>query len=314
MSPPLAPVKVVPEPGGDTFVIQKNTNSATSFKRDGNRIVQVGKFMYSYGGWTQNPRTSYNDVFRSSGTLTEWEQLPDAPWHPRHCFGVAQLDSSIFILGGDNLHPQFDVWKTSNGVDFQLVTGSLQQTIGNRLLYGVCSHDHELFVIGGQSQLGLNAGLKDVWRSSDGVRWFKIASGLSFLGKNISGAVCSFNGKIWVLGGGYYDHPDSTQRWTNHVYSSEDGFTWNREQDAPWDPRQFADVCVWDNKLWMVGGYNGQNLDDIWYMKADGKWVSFPAPKEFQPRHASGVGVYEDRLIILCGYYHNDCWEINKQE
>jgi hypothetical protein len=63
----------------------------------------------------------------------------------------------------------------------------------------------------------------------------------------------------------------------------------------------------------MIAGYNEENLSDIWYMTADGQWHQFETPPEFEARHASGVGVYNDKLVIVCGNYHNDCWVIEKK-
>jgi leucine-zipper-like transcriptional regulator 1 len=192
------------------------------------------------------------------------------------------------------------------------VSESLDTTVGRRLLYGATVHNNKLFVLGGQTALTHESYLSDVWVSDNGVNWSQIANDKEFLGKNISGAVASFNGKLWVIGGGKYEHPDISERWTNHVYSSEDGINWVREKDAPWSGRQYHDLCVWDNKLWVVGGNNGENLSDIWYMKTDGEWVNVETPAEFEPRHATALAEYNNQLVIVCGNYHNDCWVVER--
>src|SRR5690349_19791580 len=62
------------------YVMGRYSRWVTNFNRDGNKIVQMGDYLYCYGGWTSVPLKSYNDVYRSSGDLTQWEALPDAPW------------------------------------------------------------------------------------------------------------------------------------------------------------------------------------------------------------------------------------------
>lgn len=295
------------------YVMNRTSRWVTNFNRDGNKIVQMGEYLYSYGGWTSDPLQSYNDVYRSSGDLTQWEKLPDAPWQPRHTYGIGKKDSTLFIFGGDVLSTVFDVWKSSDGENFMPVSQDLESVLGPRMLYGACVHKSRLFILGGQSGLGPDSSLTDVWTSSDGALWRRIATNLPFLGKNISGSVASFKGRIWVIGGGYYRSYDPVARYSNAIYSSEDGKVWRQEPDAPWKPRQYGDVYVWNNRLWMIAGYNEENLADIWYMTSDGKWHQYETPPEFDARHASGVTVYNDRLVIVCGNYHNDCWVIEKQ-
>ena len=296
-----------------TYTMGRFSRWVTDFNRDGNKIIQMGDYLYCYGGWTSDPLQSYNDVYRSSGDLTIWERLPDAPWQPRHTYGIGKKDSTLFIFGGDVFSTVFDVWKTDDGANFTPVSQDLESVLGPRMLYGACVHNSKLYVLGGQSGLGADSALTDVWMSTNGGLWRRIANDLPFLGKNISGSVASYKGRIWVIGGGYYRSYDPDARYTNSIYSSEDGRAWQREPDAPWKPRQYGDVCVWNNRLWMVAGYNEENLSDIWYMTEDGEWHQFDTPPEFEARHASGVAVYNDKLVVVCGNYHNDCWVIEKR-
>ncbi len=293
------------------YKMSRQSTHVTDFPRDGSSLIQMGDYIYLYGGWTATG--SWNDVYRSSGDLTEWQKMPDAPWKGRHTFGAGKLRSGLFIFGGDYNDDLFDVWKSTDGINFQPVANNLETTVKRRIIYGTCTHNNKLYVMGGQSNLdALDAGLNDVWESSNGLLWKKIADDKTFLGKNIAGSVTSFNGKIWVVGGGYYRDPDPAIKWTNQIYSSPDGVEWKRENDGPWVGRQYADVCVWDNRLWMVGGNNGQNLAEIWYMNKDGSWVQYTLPNLFTARHASAIAVYNNKLVFACGDYNNECWVIEK--
>lgn len=297
-----------------TYAMNRTSQWVTDRYRDGNKIIQMGDYLYCYGGWTSGPEKSYNDVYRSSGDLTEWEKLPDAPWESRHTYGIGKIDSLLYIFGGDYLSSYFDVWKSNDGISFSPVYQDVKSRIGPRILYGACVHRSSLFVLGGQSDLADDVGLNDIWTSINGSLWRRIASNLPFISKNISGSVASFRNRLWVVGGGKYFQYDGFRRdYSKEIYSSVDGITWQREADPPWLERQYADVVVWNNRLWMIGGYNEGNLKDIWFMDEDGAWHEFETPESFEPRHASGVAVYNDKLVIVCGNFHNDCFVIEKK-
>ena len=98
------------------------------------------------------------------------------------------------------------------------------------------------------------------------------------------------------------------------VWSSTDGRVWKQETNFGGTERYYTDVCVWDNKLWVVGGYSSEesNIKSIWYMKPNGTWHEYQTPADYIGRHATAVAVYNNSLVITCGNYNNDCWVIEK--
>jgi hypothetical protein len=284
------------------FEMTIKSNHVTDFLRDGTRMMQIGKYMYSFGGWANPPEESYHDIYRSKDLIT-WEKRPDAPWHGRHVFGVAKLAEAVYVIGGDNLHSQFDVWKTFDGENWTQLADNI---LGNRIYYGCSAHNGYLYIVGG-------SGYSDVWRSTDGSNWAKIADNISFLnGENFSGSLVSFKGKLWMVCGGGSGGGTGTAR--KSVWSSADGITWMQEPDFAGTPRYYTDVCVWDNKLWVVGGYSDEesNIKSIWYMDKKGKWTELQTPADYLGRHATGVASFYNQLVITCGSYNNDCWAIEK--
>ena len=288
--------------GPDTYTMTKTSGHVTDFERDGSRVMQVGNYMYSFGGWSNPPETSHNDIYRSQDLIT-WEKRPDAPWHGRHVFGVAKLNGATYVIGGDNLQPTFDVWRTFDGENWVLLSSDV---LSNRVFYGCTAHNGFLYVVGG-------ADLNDVWKSPDGINWTKVSDNISFLnGENFAGSLTSFNGKLWMICGGGTGGGAGDPR--KSVWTSTDGVVWNQEPDFAGSKRYYTDLCVWDNKIWVVGGYNDEegNVKSIWYMNRKGEWTEMPTHDDYIARHATGVGVFNNRLVITCGSYHNDCWVIDK--
>jgi hypothetical protein len=123
------------------------------------------------------------------------------------------------------------------------------------------------------------------------------------------------NGRMWIIGGGTYNTPTEPQRlYYNDVWSTPDGINWERYlEHTPWQPRQFHNVASWDGKLWVMGGWNGeQNLTDAWYSIDGVEW------KEFQntpwiARHAGNAFVFCNALWMVSGYnMQSDVWKLYK--
>ena len=286
----------------DSFMMTQRSSHVTDFVRDGTRSMQIGNYLYSFGGW-HVPEESFNDGYRSKDDLSQWEKLPDAPWHGRHVYGIAKIKDSTYIIGGDNLQSEFDVWRTTDGETWTLLA---QNILSNRIFYGCTVHNGYIYVVGG-------LGYHDVWRSRNGKDWEQVTSNVPFLkGECFAGSLASFNGRLWMICGGNNGFGQGSIR--KEVWSSVDGKTWKQEEDFSGSKRYYTDVCVWDNKLWVVGGFNYEegNTKTIWYMKPDGTWKEFVTPNDYIGRHATGVAVYNNQLVITCGNYNNDCWVIQK--
>jgi len=121
-----------------------------------------------------------------------------------------------------------------------------------------------------------------------------------------------FQDRMWVLGGGTYDTPDRPQRqFFNDVWSSADGVRWTcHVESAPWHPRQYHDVAVFDGRMWVLEGWNQANRNDVWY-SADGvNWYEL-ANTPWAPRHAASVFTFRDSLWMVAGNnMGRDVWQL----
>jgi hypothetical protein len=131
------------------------------------------------------------------------------------------------------------------------------------------------------------------------------------------GGSAVMNGRIWILGGGTYDTPQTPARkYHNDVWSSADGIHWQQDtKAAPWHPRQYHDVAVWDNRLWVMEGYhqNGGNRNDVWH-SADGEHWQELAGTPWKPRHAASLFVHSDALWMVAGNnMEPDVWRLKRK-
>jgi hypothetical protein len=129
----------------------------------------------------------------------------------------------------------------------------------------------------------------------------------------IGGSVV-FKGRMWILGGGTYDTPQKPKRnFYNDVWSSADGIHWKKHLDqAPWEPRQYHDVAVFDGRMWVLEGWNQANRSDVWWSEDGVKWVELPETP-WPPRHAASVFVYDSTLWVVAGNNLTpDVWRLTR--
>ena len=190
----------------------------------------------------------------------------------RSYFALVNHNSELYIIGGYSdqspNRPLTDVWKSSDGITWQLLTNSaVFDDIG---LYGhtALSFGGYIWVIGGSNQDTLGKltsyGRSDVWRSSDGITWTQIVQNTPFTGRQSHSANVFLNRMYIVAGknaGITYDD----------IWWSTDGSNWTQAvSGAAWGPIYQHTSEVFNGKYYIIGGWLS---DDVWE-SADGiAWV-----------------------------------------
>ncbi len=298
------------------------TEEAAFAARDGAGALVFQDRMWLLGGWNPGdkvhfPQICNSEVWSSRDGETWTLELRQAPWEGRHTAGYAVFRDKMWIIGGDclNGHYQNDVWCTGDGVNWTRVTAAVPW--GPRVLHYTAVFQDALWVMGGQTlpqfAPAAEAFYHDVWRSEDGVRWERVLEHAPWAVRGMIGGSTVHHGRLWLLGGGTYDTPDHPDRHFYHdVWSTADGLHWTCHlAHAPWHPRQYHDVAVYDGKLWVMEGYNSGNRHDVWY-SADGlAWQEVPTP--WLPRHAGSAFVYQDALWMVAGNNMTpDVWTLTR--
>lgn len=321
--------------------------------RDGAGALVYQNKMWLLGGWNPNgvfpngPTT--NEVWNSADGIHWLLVKPDTAtsWEPRHMAGWVVFDNKMWILGGDDElgHYQYDVWNSSDGVNWTQVTANAPwanqapagQPPDGRVLHYVLAFNNQLWVLGGQSLPQLltpapqpapaTTFYSDVWSSPDGVNWTQVTDNAPWADPGrgmICGAVV-FNGRMWVIGGGNYWAADPPVPGTGHndVWYSSDGANWTEATaNAPWQARRYHNVAVFQNRIWVLAGVtNDQDdqapLNDVW-SSADGiTWIQANGsggPIPWAPRHAASVFVFGGALWLTAGTQVgqlNDVWKLD---
>lgn len=308
--------------------------------RDGAGALIYQDRMWLIGGWnpadkTTNPIHSdcNNEVWNSSDGIS-WNLVkpnthvdhrfdPISDWEARHTAGYAVHRDRMWIIGGDPLlgHYQNDVWNSSDGRQWNLINRDNPVPWAPRVLHHTAVFNNKLWIMGGQTLPQFAPApeiyYNDVWFSEDGLRWTQAIVNAPWAPRGLIGGSAVFQDRIWLIGGGIYATASRPYSGYTEVWSSPDGFHWDcHTRQAPWSPRVYHDVAVFDNRLWLLEGYHtpGDNANDVWF-SADGKeWEQLP-DSPWQARHAASVFVFNDALWIMAGcHMGRDIWKLIHKE
>ncbi len=312
------------------------TIGASFAPRDGAGALSFRGRMWLLGGWNPRDKAHFpmicnNEVWSSRDGL-DWKlEKPNtfldaqfdkaSDWEGRHTAGYVVFKDKLWIVGGDanQRHYQDDVWNSTDGRNWQRVSANIPWA--PRVLHHTVVFRDRIWVIGGQTMPAFVPSeerfYRDIWVSTDGARWRQVRpKEPHWSARGMIGGAAVHNGRIWILGGGTYNTPATRSRnFYNDVWSSADGVHWEcHTKQAPWAPRQYHDVAVWDGHLWVLEGYNarGGNRNDVWH-SADGiHWEELPATP-WKPRHAASVFVHAGHLWMVAGNnMESDVWRLEK--
>lgn len=168
-----------------------------------------------------------------------------------------------------------------------------------------------------------NTNVTALYGSDDGMNNWTVESTLpTWMEERESSPGVEWNNKLWLVGG------DSTNIKTcsNQVASfdiTENVWTEEREGEDEgngtdcWKPRMGHTVLVFDDKLWVIGGFsnNGREpLNDVW-VSEDGKtWQEKTSHASWHPRCMFAATVFDNKIWIYGGVERpggkpiNDFW------
>src|SRR5262249_39433971 len=331
------PFSIIPSQEVANYQWVNVTMKAAFAPRDGAGALVFRNRMWLLGGGNPSdkkhfPRICSNDVW-SSGDGKTWNlEKPNTfldrtfdsarDWEGRHTAGYVVYKDRLWIVGGDvnQGHYHFDVWNSADGKTWSYINKGKPVPWGPRALHYTLVFKDKIWVLGGQTIPTFARAdelfYRDIWNSSDGIAWEKVTPKEPFWPQRgmIGGSVV-FKDRMWILGGGTYDTPKNpTRKFFGDVWSSADGKSWERHvETAPWVPRQYHEVAVFDNRMWVLEGYYKGNRNDVWY-SADGvNWYELPVTP-WKPRHAASVFVHDNSLWMVAGNnMESDVWRLRRK-
>lgn len=158
------------------------------------------------------------------------------------------------------------------------------------------NYNYPVFVFG-DWMVVLNNG---AWLSNDGKKWVK--TGLPECGLNSAyQKYVQFNGAIYAFGllRGNYEEFTITPK----IMRTSDFEKWETLSESSNLPQRiFYGATVFKNKMWLLGGYDGQKYySDVWNSPDGIKWSRVADKTAWSPRNAGAVAVFKNRLWLIGG-------------
>jgi N-acetylneuraminic acid mutarotase len=281
-------------------------------------VLNFENVMWLFGGRNDDGNlVFYNDVWRSLNGV-DWVCVTDnAAFEPRSDFATTTFNGYIWLAGGYNMienseypgsyNPQYlnDVYKTSNGIDWELVTSCAK--FSKRRGHALVNYKNNLWLIGGYCFEYLDKFYSDVWKSSDGIDWTMVTGNANFQ-QRADFSCFVFKNEMWLIGG------TNGSTYLKDIWKSSDGINWTLVNDNPmFSHRCLLQAFVHNNEIWVIGGKSHTGFsNDIWKSKDGVNWTKVISSADFSPRAGHNALSFKDKIFVLCGEdnsnYFNDIW------
>lgn len=122
-----------------------------------------------------------------------------------------------------------------------------------------------------------------------------------------------FDDYLWVKAG-LEGESGSDAYWEmnhlNDIWRTRDGYTWELvTSNAPWSKRRSPVSVVFNNKLWLIGGWNNDTyttLNDVWNSSDGVNWDLVASSAEWSGREGHQVVSFNGKMFIFGGVDFNE--------
>jgi hypothetical protein len=301
----------------DIYKLRKKTDGVAAFWRDGNMLASYHGNLHMIAGWNDSFSPALtNDHYISDNNGATWIQQAETPFANRHTGGVGVYNDKIWIWGGDHY---MDLWKYDDVNKWVQVSANWSVDTVGREHFHRTVHKGYAYVAGGHRWNEPANKQNSIYKKSldsTGDAWTKVCDLPTAMQNIDSGCLVSFKGDLYLFGGGRVDlglpYPVNTKVWK----STDDGATWAQIADTP-----LLNSFIWGDAVAtnsMIFGLSGSDTNNsmtgsnnrIVYTEDGITWSEYYM--KIPGRHATGMCVHEDDIIMTCGYNRNDCWQLKK--
>jgi len=259
--------------------------------------------LWVFGGQFVNggpPGPPPNDAWSTADGVNWTQQALNTEIERSWLQGVVQQTNRVTFIGGVLRAYSNKVWTTTTGESWTELAPF--DYAPNLLSRGVVFNG-AMWVIGGGRLDGVDT--NEIWRSFDGLLWSRVTPAGPIFSPRDSHRVLVFNNRMWVIGGwDFFSAEGGNEVFNNEVWSSADGVTWTQHTliGPAFAPRAGHEAVVFQGKMWIVGGTDGnQRYNDVWSSTDGAHWVQELQAAPFTPRYTHSLLVFNNELYLFAG-------------
>lgn len=122
-----------------------------------------------------------------------------------------------------------------------------------------------------------------------------------------------YENKLWMIAGSAASPGDFGSIRQNDVWSSPDGINWTEiTASAPFSARNNHTSVVFDNRVWVIGGFRGDGyFNDVWHSDDGINWTQATTSANFTARLSHSSVVFDNKMWVIAGSdggTKNDVW------
>ncbi|MDB2606259.1 hypothetical protein N9Y48_00635 [Zobellia sp.] len=239
-----------------------SSNSPFGFRLEHNSVVFKDKIWVIGGGRisTNNTWQSLTDIWSSPDGWNWTEVSAQIPFSTIYHYSTIVFQDKLWVFGGYNNipnmpnEPNHKIWSSSDGVVWQEHDSPPNSSLdgkGSALLFkdAIWFLDHR----------GV------VQKSTDGINWSLVVNESSSYGEAIWHDSVVFDNHIWIIGGQVFPNGAVQGEYTNNIWKSSDGITWEQvEAPDEFPVRSLHTALSMNDKIFIIAGNSPYQSNDVW--------------------------------------------------
>ena len=267
------------------FTLETNQDQMGDFSD--NAIVEYDGKLYSVGGINDYSYPHLNNDVWNSVNGVNWRSQTSGMFEARFGHTLTDFNANIWLIGGSNeIGHVGGIWYSPDG-DFWTELSS--PTFSSGL------SDHSTYIFG--TKLYFYAAGNGIWSTPNGFDWTQ-ENPVPFP-KRIASQIVVLDGVAYCIGGYVTGHG-----YSNEIWRSTDGINWTQVTVTGdiFSPRGFHTATVYNNKIWVIGGDDGDPVGDIWYTSNGSEWHEYEGAIPFSFINGHTVLNYRGELWLFGGH------------